>query len=126
MSVEVPSSLIDVARLQVVLRAFASEREWERFHTPKNLAIALSVEAAELLEPFQWLTADQSETICENRIRCADIEAEMADVLIYLVRLSDVLGVDLNQAVIAKLAANSRKYPANRVKGSSAKYTEYQ
>ena len=126
MSADGPPRLIDVEDLRYVLRDFAAERDWEQFHTPKNLATALTVEASELLELFQWLTADQSAEICEDTTQCARVAAELADVLIYLVRLSDILGIDLDHAVAAKLATNAEKYPADRVKGSAAKYTEYQ
>ena len=117
--------LVDVTNLAEALRAFSAERDWGRFHTPKNLATALSVEAAELLEPFQWLTPEESAEVADDPERRARAAEELADVLIYLVRLSDVLGVDLGDAVAAKLAANARKYPVERAKGSAAKYTEY-
>ena len=119
------SPLVEVRNLAEVLRAFSAERDWDRFHTPKNLAIALSVEAAELLEPFQWLTPEQSITIATDPDRAAPIAGELADVLIYLVRLADVLGIDLNDAVTQKLAANTARYPVDRSRGSAAKYTEY-
>jgi len=108
------------------LRAFAAARDWEPFHTPKNLAMALVGEAGELIAHFQWLTAAQSEA--ENipaETRTA-IEAEMADVLIYLVRLADRLGVDLLAAAAAKIELNERRYPAERARGSAAKYDAYQ
>jgi len=106
------------------LRRFADDRDWDQFHAPKNLAMALIVEAAELVEEFQWLTAGESADPDGSRRR--RIEAEMADVLIYLVRLADKLQVDLPAAVEAKLADNDRKYPAEQVRGSSAKYDRYE
>lgn len=106
------------------LRRFADERDWDQFHAPKNLAMALIVEAAELLEEFQWLSSAESAHPDERRRR--RIEAELADVLIYLVRLADKLGVDLPAAVESKIAANERKYPAQRVRGSPAKYDQYE
>lgn len=106
------------------LRRFADERDWDQFHAPKNLAMALIVEAAELLEEFQWLSAAESADP-DERCRCR-IEAEMADVLIYLVRLADKLEVDLPAAVESKIAENERKYPARRVRGSPAKYDRYE
>lgn len=106
------------------LRRFADERDWDQFHAPKNLAMALIVEAAELAEEFQWLSpAESAEPDEERRQR---IEAEMADVLIYLVRLADKLDVDLPAAVSAKIAENEFKYPAERVRGNPAKYDRYQ
>ena len=113
-----------LAVLAVTLRRFAEERDWEQFHSPKNLAMALSVEAAELLEEFQWLTEAQSHAPEAERRR--RIEAELADVLIYLVRLADRLQVDLPAAVARKLESNRRRYPAERVRGRAAKYDEYE
>ena len=102
------------------LRAFAAERDWDQFHSPRNLATALAVEAAELLEPFQWLTDDQSRTLPpETR---AAVEEELADVLLYLVRLADKLDVDLAAAARAKIVRNGEKYPVEKARGSSRKY----
>jgi dCTP diphosphatase len=109
--------------LQRRLAAFAAARDWDQFHSPKNLATALSVEAAELLEEFQWLTEEQSRAL--DGERRARVRLEMADVLIYLLRLADKLGVDLQSAATDKIALNELKYPADRVRGSSRKYTEY-
>ena len=108
--------------LREALRRFADERDWEQFHSPKNLAMALSVEAAELLEHFQWLTEEQS-----RRPRPRELEKmreEMADVLLYLVRLADRLGVDLAHAASAKMKLNAKKYPVRKARGNSRKYTE--
>jgi len=112
-----------LAELQRRVAAFAAARDWDQFHSPKNLAMALSVEASELLEEFQWLTEDQSRSLdAERRER---VRLEMADVLIYLLRLAHKLDVDLSQAASDKLALNELKYPADRVRGDSRKYTEY-
>lgn len=92
------------------LRSFAATRDWERFHTPKNLAMALIVESAELVEHFQWLTAEQSQNL--DAAKLEEVRQECADILIYLTRLADVLGVDLLDAAYAKLAINAAKYPA--------------
>ena len=106
--------------LRDALRAFAAERDWDQFHSPRNLAAALSVEAAELLEPFQWLTDEQSRNLPpETR---AAVEQELADVLLYLVRLADKLDVDLPDAARAKIAQNALKYPVETSRGSSRKY----
>lgn len=102
------------------LRVFAAEREWEPFHTPKNLAMALSVEAAELLEHFQWLTPEAS-TRLDPETR-ALVREELADVLLYLVRLADRLEVDLIDAAHDKMRLNALKYPVERARGSSRKY----
>ena len=104
------------------LRRFADERDWHQFHSPKNLAAALIVEAAELLEHFQWLSNAESDALDVEKRR--EVELELADVLIYLVRLADRLGVDLLAAAQRKIAINAEKYPVDRAKGSSAKYSE--
>lgn len=112
----------DIQALQAALRAFASEREWEQFHSPKNLAAALSVEAAELLEHFQWLTEEQSRSMPDDK-RDAVAE-EVADVFLYLIQLSDKLGIDPLDAARKKLQLNAIKYPVERAKGTSKKYSE--
>lgn len=115
--------LEDLEALTLRLRRFAEERDWEQFHSPKNLAMALSVEVAELAEIFQWLSEEQSLALDPGRRRRA--EEELADVLVYLVRLADRLGVDLLEAAARKMADNERKYPAARVRGQALKYDEY-
>jgi len=98
---------------------FAKERDWEQFHSPKNLASALIVEAAELLEPFQWLTEEQSRSL--NEAQLAAVIDEMADVLLYLVQLANVLNVDLPSAAHSKVTRNADRYPVEQVKGSALK-----
>lgn len=105
------------------LRGFATDRDWDQFHSPKNLSMALIAEAAELVEHFQWMTEEQSNSLSLEKL--AEIELELADVQIYLVRLADKLHLDLMGAVEKKLVLNERKYPADKVRGSSKKYTEY-
>ena len=104
------------------VRAFAEARDWQQFHTPKNLAIALSVEASELLEHFQWLSDAESQSLDATQL--ARVRDEIADVLLYLVRLADRLDVDLLAAARDKLAVNAKKYPADKSRGSSRKYTD--
>jgi dCTP diphosphatase len=106
----------DIAGLQRTLREFARERDWEQFHTPKNLAMALVAEAGELAQLFQWLTPDESARVMESA-RAADVEDELADVAIYLLRLADGLDVDLVEAVANKVARNRERYPADAVRG---------
>jgi len=113
----------DLTMLRDRLRAFAAERDWEQFHSPKNLSMALMVEVAELMEHFQWLTEAQSAELPAATQQ--EVGEELADCLLYLVRLSDRLGVDLNAAALHKLEKNAAKYPADRVRGSSKKYSEY-
>lgn len=109
--------------LQDRLRDFAKQRNWEQFHAPKNLAMALSVEASELLEHFQWLSETQSENLSADKLEEAGFE--LADVFIYTMRLADRLGVDLHDLVVRKIEINEKKYPVEKVYGSSKKYTEY-
>lgn len=113
----------DLLMLRDRLRTFATERDWDQFHSPKNLTMALMVEAAELMEHFQWLTEMQSCNLAaEDKPAVAD---ELADVLLYLVRLSDKLDVSLLEAALHKLEKNAVKYPAAQVRGSAKKYSEY-
>lgn len=105
------------------IRRFAEERDWDQFHTPKNLAMALIVEAAELVEQFQWLTAEESQSLPPEKQ--AEVEAELADILIYLVRIADKFDIDLHHAALNKLQRNAEKYPAARVRGRANKYNEY-
>jgi len=109
----------DLLMLRDKLRAFAADRDWEQFHSPKNLSMALMVEAAELMEHFQWLTEAQSGNLApENKDAVGE---ELADILLYLVRLSDKLGIDLREAALLKLEKNALKYPAELVRGSAKK-----
>ncbi|WP_250473630.1 nucleotide pyrophosphohydrolase [Caballeronia sp. GAFFF1] len=117
---ESPSELVAMRDL---LREFVRERDWRRFHAPKNLAAALSVEASELLEPFTWLQTGDKAELDDAKLRA--IRHEMADVLAYLVMLADALDVDLHQALLEKMALNRAKYPAQKVRGDARKYSEY-
>jgi dCTP diphosphatase len=112
-----------VKGLMMALRQFARARDWEQFHSPKNLAMALAVEVAEIAEHFQWLTEDGSEKLPEQKR--AAVKDEIGDVLIYLIRLADRLGIDPLQAAVDKLKKNERRYPVATVKGKSLKYSEY-
>jgi NTP pyrophosphatase (non-canonical NTP hydrolase) len=117
------SSRQSIQKLAEQLRRFAAERDWEQFHSPKNLAMALSVEVAEIAEHFQWLTEPQSHELEAGKK--AEVEQELADALIYLVRLADQLDIDLLDAARRKLTVNEAKYPADKVRGSARKYSEY-
>jgi NTP pyrophosphatase (non-canonical NTP hydrolase) len=112
-----------LAQLRDALRQFAAERDWNQFHSPKNLATALTVEAAELLEHFQWLKDGSTVELPPEKL--AQVREELADVLLYLIRLADKLEVDLVAAARDKLEVNARKYPVEKARGSSRKYTEY-
>lgn len=111
-----------VEAIREALRRFVDERDWDQFHSPKNLAVALAVEAAELLEPFQWKTEEESASLAPQEREA--IAEEVADVFLYLLRLSDKLGIDLLEASRRKLALNAAKYPVEKSRGRSTKYTE--
>jgi dCTP diphosphatase len=104
------------------LRKFAKERDWEQFHSPKNLSMALAVEVAELLEHFQWLSEEQSNNLDQKTLK--KVKEEIGDTQIYLARLADQLGIDPIAAANEKLAENAVKYPIEKAKGSAKKYTE--
>ena len=106
------------------MREFVDERDWDQFHTPKNLASALAVEAAELLEPFQWLRDGTPAELGERGRE--QVRHEMADVLAYLVRLADKLDVDLGEAFAEKIALNRAKYPVDKARGVARKYNEFE
>lgn len=110
--------------LKKQLRNFAKERDWDQFHSPKNLAMALSVEASEIVEHFQWLTEQESSNLSDNKL--SHVKEEIADVFIYLLRLSDKLGVDLLQEARKKLLINEKKYPIEKSKGNAKKYSEFE
>jgi dCTP diphosphatase len=109
--------------LVIKLRDFAKERDWDKFHSPKNLSMALSVEVSELVEHFQWATEQESFTFTGDKL--GEIKDEIGDTLIYLVRLADKLGVDPLEAANQKLEKNKEKYPVHLVKGKSNKYKDY-
>ena len=111
-------------RLTARLEAFADERDWRQFHTPKNLAMALTGEVGELVAELQWLTPAESASIMTRPESAARVRAEIGDVMIYLTRLASVLGVDLIDAAADKLAHSARRYPAERVRGSAEKASE--
>jgi NTP pyrophosphatase (non-canonical NTP hydrolase) len=113
----------ELARMRDLMRVFVDERDWDQFHTPKNLSAALSVEAAELLEHFQWLRDGRADELGPDKL--VQVRHEMADVLLYLVRLADKLDVDLMAAVQEKMVLNRAKYPADLVRGDARKYDEY-
>ena len=115
-----PLAIDALTELRDAMRRFAAERAWERFHTPKNLAMALSGEAGELIEHFQWLTAEESASL-PAPVR-EEVALELADVLLYLVRLGDVLDIDLAEAARRKIAINAGRYPAEQVRGRAVKY----
>ena len=113
----------EIQQLMLALRKFAQDRDWEQFHSPKNLSMALSVEAAELLEHFQWMPDQESYALGEAKQQL--VSYELADIFIYLLRLCDQLNVDLATVTKHKMEINEQRYPVDKVKGSSKKYSEY-
>ena len=111
-------------QLKIKIRQFAEARDWVQFHSPKNLSMALIVEAAELVEHFQWLTEDQSRALDPAQLE--QVRQELADIQIYLLRLADQLNIDMVDAVNKKIDINAKKYPAEKVRGQNKKYTEYE
>jgi dCTP diphosphatase len=114
---------MDIIALQTRLREFAQAREWEQFHTPKNMAMALAAEVGELLEIFQWLTDEQASAVTERDADLQLVRDELADIFIYLVRMADILHIDLENAVQGKLGDNERRYPVELAKGNATKYS---
>jgi NTP pyrophosphatase (non-canonical NTP hydrolase) len=110
--------------LKARINAFVEERDWQQFHSPKNLAMAMIVEAAELVEHFQWNTTEESYQLTPEKLE--QVGHELADTFVYLLRIAEVTGIDLIAAANAKIELNARKYPAEKVRGSNAKYTAYQ
>jgi NTP pyrophosphatase (non-canonical NTP hydrolase) len=113
---------MNIKQIQEQLSEFASDRDWEQFHTPKNLTMALSVEASELVEIFQWLTPEQSSNLNDKQMNA--VNEEVADVAIYLLRLCDVLDINLSDVVENKIKVNSEKYPVDLSKGNAKKYNQ--
>ena len=114
---------MDIAKIQEFQRQFAKERDWEQFHTPKNLSMALSAEVGELLEIFQWLTTEQSDNLKESEKK-NDVSEELADITYYVLRIADMMDIDLEKAVWDKMKKNADKYPVSKAKGNAKKYTE--
>lgn len=120
-----PSQTIKIKKIIDFQRKFVKAREWETFHTPKNLSMALSGEAGELVEIFQWLTEEESRKVCKDKAKREMLCDELADIFFYLVRLSDKLEIDLEDAFWKKMKKNAKKYPVRLAKGSSKKYNEF-
>jgi dCTP diphosphatase len=117
-------SVTTVSELKTRVLAFVRERDWEQFHTPKNLSMALAAETGELMEHFLWATAEQSRAIANEPARRANIADELADVVIYALEFANMTGLDVSAAIEAKMTANARKYPVEKARGRSEKYTE--
>ena len=113
---------MDLEKTKKLIAKFAKDRDWDKFHTPKNLSMALSVEASELVEIFQWLSQEESKNIDSNEIQ--NVKDEVADILIYLIRIADKLNIDLEKAVLEKIDKNNEKYPIDLSKGNAVKYNK--
>jgi len=113
----------ELEEVRVLISNFAKERDWDQFHSPKNLSMALIVEAGELVEHFQWMKQSDSRALEKDKLEA--VGEELADILVYLVRIAEQLDIDLISAVRKKMQSNEAKYPADMVRGSSKKYTEY-
>ncbi|MES2580980.1 MAG: nucleotide pyrophosphohydrolase [Pseudomonadota bacterium] len=116
-------TLDSLKHLRLRINQFVNERDWAQFHTPKNLAMAMIVEAAELVEHFQWDTPTESQQLTDKKRE--EVSHELADTFVYLLRIAEVLNIDLIEATNKKIDLNALKYPVDKAKGSNAKYTEY-
>ena len=116
---------MDEKKIKLLLREFATNRDWKKFHTPKNLVCALSVEASELVEIFQWDNYTKSE-IQQNKHLNMKISDEVADIMLYLIRFTDIVGIDIERVCLQKIKKNEKKYPIHLSKGKSTKYNEIQ
>ncbi len=121
-----PYSESSIAELTALVRAFAESRDWQQFHTVRNLLLALVGETGELAAEFQWIGDDNIVKELQDSDKREAVGSELADVLIYLLRLSDVVGIDLAEELTKKIAINEKRYPADKAKGSAAKYTAYE
>jgi dCTP diphosphatase len=117
-------SATTISELKTRVLAFARERDWEQFHSPKNLSMALAAESGELMEHFLWSTAEQSRAVAADAVKGRKIAEELADVVIYALEFANVTGLDVAAAIEAKMQANALKYPVEKSRGNSAKYTE--
>jgi NTP pyrophosphatase (non-canonical NTP hydrolase) len=116
---------MDIEKIRQHVRKFVADRDWDQFHTPKNLAMALAGEAGELCEIFQWLSEADSRTVMNDDKRAENIKDELADVLYYVLRMADILDVDIEQAFWEKIAKSEKKYPVALARGNAKKYTEF-
>lgn len=115
-----------ISEIKDKIKEFCEARDWDQFHNAKELAIALSIEASELLEIFRWKTPEEVQALFENEKKKEDIEDEMADILYFLVRIAQLYDLDLSEALDRKMEKNERKYPVDKAKGSSKKYNEFE
>ena len=116
---------LTIEELEKAVRRFIKERDWDRYHSPKNIAMSIAIEAAELAEKFQWLTTSGSKRVLDDPTERREIEDELADIATYVLDFSSKFGIDIAQCVIRKLGDNTKKYPVKLVRGKHHKYTHY-
>ena len=116
---------ITLDEIKKKIKLFVQARDWEKFHSPKNISMSIAIEAAELMEHFQWLTVEQSKKMLKDKNRREEIEDELADIAIYVLDFCNVSGVNIDKAILRKLEKSSKKYPVHLVKGKADKYTHY-
>ncbi|MBU0469107.1 MAG: nucleotide pyrophosphohydrolase [Candidatus Omnitrophica bacterium] len=114
---------VPIQRIKNKIKKFVKERDWEQYHSPKNLGMSIAIEAAELMEIFQWLTEEQSFQLSKKQK--TELEDEIADIAVYILNMCNVLNIDLSEAIAKKMIKNEKKYPAKLVKGKMHKYTHY-
>jgi len=115
-----------VNQLKERLKSFVKERDWEQYHSPKSLSMSIAIEAAELMEKFQWLSNERSIELCKDEEKLKEIEKELADIAIYVLDFCNITNIDLSSAILNKLEENIKKYPVEKVKGKAYKYTHYE
>jgi dCTP diphosphatase len=121
---EINDTTTTISELKSKVLAFVRERDWEQFHAPKNLSMALAAEAGELMEHFLWATTEQSIAVVNDPVKRAKIAEELADVVIYAIEFANASGLDISASIASKMAANAKKYPVEKSRGKSDKYTE--
>lgn len=105
-------------KLKCIVQQFVDERDWQKYHNPKNLAMSISIESAELMEIFQWLTMEESISLKDNKAKFEKIKEEIADIIIYCISLGSILDIDLSKAILEKIEKNKSKYPTSKYKGN--------
>jgi NTP pyrophosphatase (non-canonical NTP hydrolase) len=121
-----PNSNITLQEIKNKIKQFVKERDWEKYHSPKNLSMSIAIEAAELMEHFQWLTIEQSKRLLKNEKKRTEIEDELADIAIFILDFCNLFNIDIEKSILKKLNKSAKKYPASLVKGKAHKYTYYQ
>ncbi|MDD2714766.1 MAG: nucleotide pyrophosphohydrolase [Candidatus Wallbacteria bacterium] len=120
-----PDDKTTFEEIKQIIRSFVAERDWDKYHSPKNLSMSIAIEAAELMEHFQWSDTEESKKIAADTEKFLEVQAELSDIIVYALGMANVLGIDISEAMKDKIRKNAEKYPARIVRGSSRKYTEY-